>query len=68
MTTAQEILSEIAELNTKMDKMRERHFEAYSLGSATRAKTTTFNANYNRNNDRLQFLKNELKSLSLKTA
>lgn len=63
-TTAEELKAlqkEGVALDAKMGQMFVRHFASYSIGTATRRRTTSFNAAYGRLNDRLQWIRSELR-------
>lgn len=67
-TTAEELNAlqkEGVTLDARMTKMFARHFASYSNGTATRRRTTCFNAAYGRLNDRLQWIRAELRKNGL---
>ena len=57
MTLQQELDSELA----KRDAIRQKQLARYSAGSASRARTTTSNAAADRVNDRIHWLRDEIK-------
>ena len=60
----QEIQREIDALMEKKDNMYIKHMERYRNGSATRARTTTLNANVSMINDRITELRTNLRSVN----
>jgi hypothetical protein len=52
-------------LDARMTKMFARHFASYGTGTATRRRTTSFNAAYGQLNDRLQWIRSELRKNGL---
>jgi len=52
---------ELAEIVKKQSDMREKHMNKYRNGSATRAQTTTLNANIGRLQERAVWLRSEIK-------
>lgn len=60
----QEIRKELEALTAKKDAMYQKHMERYRSRSATRARTTTLNANVSMLNDRITELRAVLKRIS----
>lgn len=56
--------SELSDLLAQRDDVRVKQMERFHSGSATRARTTTSNAAADRFNERIVFLRGELKKLS----
>lgn len=56
---------EAAALDARMGKMFAKHFESYAKGTSTRRRTTSFNAAYGQANDRLQWIRSELRKEGL---
>ena len=54
--------TELETLLAKREAIRSKQLERYSVGSATRARTTTSNANADRLNDRIIWLRSEIKN------
>lgn len=52
---------ELEKLLAKRDAMNLRHLARYSDGTATRARTTTHNADVGRLNERIDWLRSEIK-------
>lgn len=59
------LLSEHRRLSARYDAAIFRHFQRYRDGSASRARTTTFNAYAARTADRLRYLRQELARLGV---
>jgi hypothetical protein len=57
MTLEKELEKELS----KRDRIRERQMARYAAGSATRRRTTTSNAEADRCNDRIEWLRSEIK-------
>lgn len=57
----EEYLLELENLLSKRDEIRQKQLSAYNLGTATRARTTTLNAAADRLNERIEFLRQEIK-------
>ena len=55
-----ELQKELGELLEKRDKIRANQLARYDSGSATRKRTTTSNAEADRCNDRIIFLRSEI--------
>lgn len=53
--------AELEQMIAKREKMHADHMNKYRNGSATRAKTTTHNANVSQINERIQWLRAEIK-------
>ncbi|MHB1176101.1 MAG: hypothetical protein ACYCZJ_13360 [Sulfuriferula sp.] len=51
---------ELAEMLDKRDRIRAKQIERMTVGSATRARTTTSNADASRVNDRIVWLREEI--------
>lgn len=52
---------ELEELLARRDALHQRHLSRYDDGSASRARTTTLNAEVGRLNERIEWLRSELK-------
>lgn len=63
MTEVQKLQKELDELLDKRDKIRAKQLNRYRDRSATRARTTTSNANVDRINERIVWIREELKKL-----
>ena len=62
MTLEAELEKELA----KRDRIRERQLARYSEGAATRRRTTTSNADADRCNDRIEWLRLEIRNSNTK--
>tara|TARA_R110000868_G_scaffold129587_2_gene338596 strand:+ start:300 stop:488 length:189 start_codon:yes stop_codon:yes gene_type:complete len=60
----QKLQAELADIVARQSKMHEKHMQRYRDGTATRAKTTTHNANVGRLQERAVWLRSEIKALS----
>lgn len=59
-----ELSGELADLEKKRDKINRKTMESYRSGSATRSRTTTANAEVSNINERIEFLRKKIKSMT----
>ncbi len=58
--------SELAKLLDKRDRIRSRQIKGYDVGTASRARTTSSNAEADRCNERIVWIREEIKKGTLK--